>query len=184
MDIASDVCFLIWCILDHVQHHLVAKNDDIDRKLSTLLLRYNLFIVLLHTRGLVCKGISILPYGPSLNRVVRTFKIYQENLLQQCPLGARVPKPSQKETKLYSINYKVSTFNVSPIVGLKITTEWWLSVKGPTRFHLSPYKLVCDYFEVLQGQKRVKKGQNRLKLAKTVILSFIYIQEECFDKNF
>ena len=34
---------------------------------------------------------------------------------------------------------------------------------------------MCDYFEVLQGQKRVKKGQNRLKLAKTVILSFIYI---------
>ena len=33
---------------------------------------------------------------------------------------------------------------------------------------------MSDHFEVLQGKKWVKKGQNRLNLAKTVISRFIY----------
>ena len=98
LDIESDVSFLIWCILDHVQGHLVAKNDDFDRKLWTFLLRYNLFIVLLHTRGLLCKGIFILPFGPILNTIVRTFRIYQENLRQQ--LG---PKNQVKDKQNYIV---------------------------------------------------------------------------------
>ena len=72
------------------------------------------------------------------------------------------------------MNYKVFTFNFSRTVGPKLLQSVDY-LKGPTRFHLSPYTLVCDHFEVLKGQKRVKKGQNRLKLAKTVITSFIYI---------
>ena len=51
------------------------------------------------------------------------------------------------------MKYNVFMFNVSSIVGLKITTECWLLVKGTTRFHFRPYMLVCDHFKVLQGQK-------------------------------
>ena len=67
--IESGVRFSIGCILDHVQCHLVAKNDDFDGKMSIFWLRYNLFMLLLHTMGLVCKGIFILPFGLILNMV-------------------------------------------------------------------------------------------------------------------
>ena len=36
-----------------------------------LWLKYNLFMLLLYTRGLVCKGIFIMPFGPILNTVQR-----------------------------------------------------------------------------------------------------------------
>ena len=47
----------------------MAKNDDFDGKVSIFWLKYNLFMLLLHTRGLVCKGIFILPFGLILNMV-------------------------------------------------------------------------------------------------------------------
>ena len=47
----------------------MAKNDDFDEKVSIFWLKYNLFMVLLHTRRLLYKGIFILPFGPILNTV-------------------------------------------------------------------------------------------------------------------
>ena len=51
----------------------------------------------------------------------------------------------------------VFTFNVSSIVALKIIQKHWLLVKGPTRYHLRPYSLLSDHFEVLQGKKMGQK---------------------------
>ena len=59
------------------------------------------------------------------------------------------------------MKYNVFTLSVSSIVGLKITQECWLLVKDPTSIHLRPYTLVCDHFEMLQGQKM---GQKKAKI--------------------
>ena len=55
----------------------------------------------------------------------------------------------------------VFTFNISSIVALKIIQRRWLLVKEPARYHLRPYSLVCDHFEVLQGQET---GQQKAEI--------------------
>ena len=49
--------------------HFVDKNDNFGGKLSIFWLEYNLFMLLIHTRGLVCRGSLILLLGPILNMV-------------------------------------------------------------------------------------------------------------------
>ena len=98
----------------------------------------------------------------------------KKTILQQPRLGARALKPSQKWAKLHSMKYIMFTLNFFSIVGLKITQECWLLLKDPTSFNFRPCILLWDHFEVFQGQKMGKKCQNRLKLAKMVISSFIY----------